>query len=318
MESNNKFGKTVRVAVCTRAPMPGDLETAKEYHVQLVHCPAYTYRWMTPSESTVNSLMSKKQPDAWVFTSRRGVEGWWRIWNRRSHRMSERFLRGVSGDSHSPGGTDRNNSPNITEKADSPDQPCPTHSALIPPVYVVGDKTEEVVRELFGSAASASAASSATSSSACSASSSSSTASASQASPAEVRKAQEQHATALGYRMVLDGIRTAVHFCGVERRPELRDVCRKFDLELAEVEVYRSCAVKNPEPVKGSVDAILFFSPKGVSEFCRLYGLPEGGWEAVAVGPTTAGAVRHETGREPRVASSPSFREMIKLVSSKR
>ncbi len=240
MDKAADFMCNKRVVVSTRPSAPGDVESAQRHDVELVDCPAYYYRWITPSQFVTDTVISEPHPDAWVFTSRRGVEGWWRIWK---------------------------------ELADS---------AEIPPVYVVGEKTRGAFEDNFPKS--------------------------------EIRMADEHNATELGLRMVRDGIGTVAHFCSVDRRSELREICRKFNVEMTEVEVYRSTSVTDPEPVKGPVDAVLFFSPNGVSEFQRLYGLPEGDWQAIAVGPTTAEAVKRVTGRKPRIAPSPSFEEMINLI----
>ena len=188
-------------------------------------------------------------PEAWLFTSRRGVEGWRHVWVNLSE--NEKPLR-------------------------------------IPPAYAVGEGTGMAIREKF--------------------------------EVSDVRSTDEQHGKALAERLMDDGVRSAIHFCGAIRRTELRDVFRKNQVELIEVEVYHRTDImkKDTEIEKvcnaGQVDAILFFSPDGVSGFYRLYALPDGDWTPLAIGPTTADAVRKVTGREPRIAPVPSFREMIRLV----
>lgn len=262
METDSRSKEKQRIVISTRSSTAGDVETARANNIRLVDCPAYYYRWISPSPLIRDAIVSATLPDAWVFTSRRGVEGWWRIWKE---------LSGSQTIGPVDAGSTQQQERSVAE-----------HSFHIPPVYVAGEKTRAAFNDTF--------------------------------SEKDVRMAEEQNGTALARRMVDDGIRSVVHFCSVDRRSELREICRKNRMNFTEVEVYRSCAVTDPEPVSGPVDAVLFFSPNGVSGFQRLYGLPEGGWNAVAVGPTTAEAVRRITGRNPQIAQTPSFGEMIKLV----
>ncbi len=244
-----------RTAISTRRSAPADRELAESYGIRLIDYPARDYRYIMPPNRICESVISRPLPDAWIFSSRRGVEGWWKVWS----------------------------SPPLSLAGDSPPLTRDGAPYQLPLVYAVGDKTQQILKETFG--------------------------------PEEIRKSPEENGETLAKRMAADGIEKVVHFCGTERRTEIREVCRKHNVQLIEVEVYESFPVTDPEPVTETADAILFFSPNGVSGFCQLYGLPAGDWTAIAIGPTTAEAVRHETGREPRVAPVPSFREMIKLAT---
>lgn len=243
--------KTERTVLSTRPSVPDDEAAALANNIRLVTASAWEYRWLTPSRKILDEVLLSL-PDAWVFTSRRGVEGWRRVLDIIADELQ------VSG------------------------------PPKIPAVYAVGDRTAEAVQHLFD--------------------------------VTDVRTTGMQDGAALARRMMEDGVKKAIHFCGAQRRTELRDALRSGQLDFHEVEVYRRTDVQQPDPEieklcqSGQVDAIFFFSPDGVSGFFRLYGLPRGDWIPVAVGPTTAVAVRDETGREPRIARSPSFREMIRLV----
>ena len=260
-KSDRNGKKTV---ISTRPPSPGDQDAVADKDIRLVYYPAWNYRWITPPEYNIRSIINNPQNPAWVFTSRRGVEGWWRVWRKQM----------IGGEY--PG--HRAEAEQKAELAESEED----LETLLPRIYVVGNKTGQEVRRLFHAG--------------------------------EIRKPELQNGHSLAGLLANDNIRSAVHFCSVNRRHELRVLCQEKKISLTEVEVYQGYPVTDPEPVRESADAILFFSPNGVSGFRRLYGLPEGDWKPVAVGSTTARAVREETGREPVIAPEATFSEMIKLV----
>ncbi len=255
------------IVLSTRLASSADVALARKIDIRLIDYPAWIYRWVTPEDWAIGTVLddppSGTKPDAWVFTSRRGVEGWWRALQERSRTRED--IHGVL------------KQPGSTEKISVPDQNS------IPPVYAVGEATAEALRKTFA--------------------------------PDEIRVPKGGDGASLGERLAADGIRHAAHFCGVERRNELADVCRKRNITLTEVELYERRAVIRPKPLNVAFDAIFFYSPDGVSEFCRIYGVPVGKWQAVAIGKTTAEAVRRETGRDPLIPPNPTFEEMIKLVS---
>jgi len=261
-EKPEETGK--KTVISTRPPSPGDQEAVRDKNVRLVYYPAWNYRWITPPESNITPVIRNPLQRVWVFTSRRGAEGWWRIWKKLVE--SGRYP-GIS--------QDASTKDDAAEDGGNADIPLPRF-------YVVGNKTEQEARRLFGAR--------------------------------NIRMSEKHNGHDLARMLVRDNIRNAVHFCSVNRRHELRDVCHENGIILTELEVYQGYPVTDPEPVRESADAILFFSPNGVSGFRRLYGLPDGDWKPVAVGETTARAVREETGREPLVAPEAAFSEMIKLV----
>jgi hydroxymethylbilane synthase len=152
-----------KVVIATRPPAPGDTEMAKSHGIRLVDCPAYYYRWITPSDFIIDPVVTPPLPDAWVFTSRRGVEGWWRIWKNLAGKQEQSTGRSL--------------------------QSVRNYTLKIPHVYVIGDKTEQAFRETFGEG--------------------------------DIRKAEEHNGKALGMRLTGDNIRSAVHFCAVERQNDL-------------------------------------------------------------------------------------------------
>lgn len=272
LESHNIKSGHHRKVVCTRPPEPSDTGTADTHHIRLYYCPVYTYQWVTPSRETFNYVLLNSASSAWVFTSKRGVEGWWRVWNDwvNGYLNAEKSTRNsrLSGSkkSSAPKAAGRNTT---------------IRMGAIPPVYVVGEQTGNAFRNRFPDV--------------------------------DLRLADDPDGAALARQIIRDGIPSIIHFCATHRREELAQLCRDHGMKVTEVEIYRRMEITKPEPLAHKVDAILFFSPDGVKGFYRLYGLPKGDWKAIAIGHTTAEAVKRVTGRTPKIASSPSFEEMIRL-----
>jgi hydroxymethylbilane synthase len=270
-----------RLVISTRTVTSDEVTLARRLGIRLMDYPVWQYRWITPPPHLTATIMAEA-PQAWVFTSRRGVEGWWRVWKEQMKRQRLRDeILGRTGDSEAGAG------PGAEPGAAGQQSGSRSRPASIPRVYAVGETTAQAVRQFFGDAG--------------------------------IRTAGGGDGKSLGEDLAGDDVRSAVHFCAVERRPELAEVCMSRGISLIEAEVYERGPVPDPKPLMTSFDALLFFSPDGVYEFLRIYGEriqgePEGSWKLVAVGQTTAGAIREQTGREPLTASTPSFEEMLKLV----
>lgn len=264
------------LALSTRTVTSPEVALARRSGIRLMDYPVWQYRWVAPPPHLMATIMAEA-PKAWVFTSRRGVEGWWRVWK---EQMKKQVLRNEMIDRAR--GTQAGTAYGAK---DEPGVPGP-HPPSIPRVYAVGETTAQTVRHLFGEV--------------------------------DIRVASTD-GEALGRDLVGDGVARVVHFCAVERRPELARLCMANGIALTEAEVYERRPLSAPKPLRTTFEALLFFSPDGVREFLRIYAerirlMPEGSWKAIAVGQTTAAAFRKQTGREPLTASTPSLEEMLKLV----
>ncbi len=231
--------------ITTRPTRPEEVRHAANAGIRLMDYPAWGYRWSRPDPLPWDRWPDKSKTEAWVFTSWRGVEGWWRIWRELTNN-------------------------------------CTVKKTDLPVIYAIGKKTAQVVGRLFPDS--------------------------------EVVIPHEGYGLAMGHRMAGDGIGSAIHFCGSARRHELAQVCHKYKMDLTELEVYQRCALTDPKPLQTHFDAILFFSPDGVEAFYQQYEVPPGSWKAVAVGRTTAIAVRRIAGKEPLVAKTATFEDMITLI----
>ncbi len=296
-----------RLAISTRALTSGEVSLARQHGVRLMDYPVWQYRWLAPLPHLTATILAE-EPQAWVFTSRRGVEGWWRTWQEqlRKQKLRNEILGKTTQQARGgemPGKT--------TQQARGRD------GMRIPPVYVVGGATADAVRRFFGEAGIREAGTGEEEirvDDVREAGIGEADLTQADIGEADIRVADRGDGESLGEALLRDGVQHAVHFCAVERRTELAEFCMKQGISLTEAEVYQRTPVSNRKPLFTVFDALLFFSPDGVTEFFRIYGVPGGSWRPVAVGQTTAAAIRQETGREPLIAASPSFEEMLKLV----
>jgi len=304
-----------RLAISTRTVTSVEVSLAGQHGIRLMDYPVWQYRWIAPPTHLTATILAE-EPQAWVFTSRRGVEGWWRTWQEQLRKQKLRNeIRGKTSQ-QVPGkeilGKLPEQVPGNEISGKSSQQAQGRDAMRIPPVYAVGDATADAVRRFFGEAGIREA--------------DIRVADDTQADitqenitqdnirQTDIRVAERGDGKSLGEGLLRDGVRNAVHFCAVERRTELAEFCMKHGISLTETEVYQRTPVSNRKPLFTAFDALLFFSPDGVTEFFRVYGVPGGSWRPVAIGHTTAAAIQKETGRKPLIAASPSFEEMLKLV----
>lgn len=109
-------------------------------------------------------------------------------------------------------------------------------------------------------------------------------------------------------------IDSVIYFHGNLSREELATGLRNHDIEVMEVEVYRTIIrpVSLPE---SPVEAILFFSPSAVEGFKRGQGFEDDLPPLFAIGPTTGDALRGETGQEVHLSPRPDTKELLKAVA---
>lgn len=113
-------------------------------------------------------------------------------------------------------------------------------------------------------------------------------------------------------RMILDQrIAALSFFCGNRRRDVLPDTLRAKEVAVREVVVYET--QENAQPLSGSFDGVLFFSPSAVESFfaCNQLSL-----QAVcfAVGATTANAIKSFVKNKTIVAASAGQEQVVASV----
>lgn len=104
----------------------------------------------------------------------------------------------------------------------------------------------------------------------------------------------------LGERLVDDGVREVVFFCGNIRRDELPNKIRSEGGKIEEVVVYET--EQTPAKLTKAYDGILFFSPSAVNAFFST-NKPAKNTVLFAIGKTTEEAIRQNKGRNIIVAN---------------
>ena len=104
----------------------------------------------------------------------------------------------------------------------------------------------------------------------------------------------------LGERLVDDGVKEVVFFCGNIRRDELPNKIRSECGRIEEVVVYET--EETPSKLSKDYDGILFFSPSAVNAFFST-NKPAKSTVLFAIGKTTEEAIRQNKGRNIIVAN---------------
>ncbi|MBB1284863.1 uroporphyrinogen-III synthase [Flavisolibacter sp. BT320] len=104
----------------------------------------------------------------------------------------------------------------------------------------------------------------------------------------------------LGERLIDDGVRDVVFFCGNIRRDELPNKIRSEGGKIEEVVVYET--EQTPATLTKEYDGILFFSPSAVNAFFST-NKPSKSTVLFAIGKTTEEAIRQNKGRNIIVAN---------------
>lgn len=121
--------------------------------------------------------------------------------------------------------------------------------------------------------------------------------------------ATAENAQRLGERLIDDGIREVVFFCGNIRRDELPNKIRSEGGKVEEVVVYET--EETPTKLERMYDGILFFSPSAVQAFFSQ-NKPAKDTTLFAIGKTTAEAIRQHKGRKIVVANVTDKTEMAR------
>lgn len=113
----------------------------------------------------------------------------------------------------------------------------------------------------------------------------------------------------LGERLVDDGVKDVVFFCGNIRRDELPNKIRSEGGKIEEVVVYET--EEKPAKLTRDYDGILFFSPSAVNAFFTS-NKPAKHTVLFAIGKTTEEAIRQQKGRNIVVANKTDKVEMAR------
>jgi len=117
-----------------------------------------------------------------------------------------------------------------------------------------------------------------------------------------------ENAERLAERLVDDGVKKAVFFCGNIRRDELPNKIRSDGGAVEEVIVYQT--IEKPSAVTKEYDGILFFSPSAVNSFFKSNKIPLR-TELFAIGKTTADTLRKYANKKIIVAIVTGKQELV-------
>ncbi|MEN9907773.1 MAG: hypothetical protein RLZZ540_914 [Bacteroidota bacterium] len=98
-------------------------------------------------------------------------------------------------------------------------------------------------------------------------------------------------------------------FSGNKRRDTLPDALKEAGVIFNEIEVYETTLT--PQKIKGSVDAVLFFSPSGVESYLADNKLKNE--ICFCIGETTASALENKT-KNIIIADQPTIEDVIEVV----
>ncbi len=106
-------------------------------------------------------------------------------------------------------------------------------------------------------------------------------------------------------------IDNVIFFCGDQRRDELPDVLRNYDIEVNEITVYQTIAV--PNKINKQYNGILFFSPSAVDSFFKTNTLPQ---QTIlfAIGNTTATAIKKHTTNKIIISDAPGKNNLVRKM----
>jgi uroporphyrinogen-III synthase len=117
-----------------------------------------------------------------------------------------------------------------------------------------------------------------------------------------------ENAERLAERLVDNGVKNAVFFCGNRRRDELPNKIRSEGGTVEEVIVYET--TDQPSTLQREYDGILFFSPSAVNSFFKSNKAPKH-TELFAIGKTTAEAIRQYANRKIIVANVTGKEDLV-------
>jgi len=121
--------------------------------------------------------------------------------------------------------------------------------------------------------------------------------------------ATAENAERLAERLIDDGVKNAVFFCGNIRRDELPNKIRSEGGEVEEVVVYET--EEKPSALTRDYDGILFFSPSAVTSFFKSNKVPKH-TQLFSIGSTTAETLRKYANRKIVVAKTSDKNELAR------
>ena len=120
-----------------------------------------------------------------------------------------------------------------------------------------------------------------------------------------------RNAGELAQKIIIQGIKEIVFFCGDKRREDLPAMLKHAGIILHEVFLYRT--IETPYKIEDEVDAVMLFSPSAVNSFFTLNQL-NNHTVCFAIGQTTADTISEFTENKIIVCESPDQEKMIEKL----
>jgi uroporphyrinogen-III synthase len=121
-----------------------------------------------------------------------------------------------------------------------------------------------------------------------------------------------RNAGELAQKIIIQGIREIVFFCGDKRREDLPALLKHAGIKMDEVFLYTT--KETPVKIDEEMDAILFFSPSAVNSFFTL-NQPNKNTVCFAIGQTTADTISELTDHKVIISETPDQEKMLEMVS---
>ena len=120
-----------------------------------------------------------------------------------------------------------------------------------------------------------------------------------------------RNAGELAQKIIIQGMREIVFFCGDKRREDLPAMLKHAGIKLHEVFLYAT--KETPHRIEEELNAVLFFSPSAVNSFFTLNQLNKN-TVCFAIGQTTADTINEFTDNRIIVCESPDQEKMLEMV----
>jgi uroporphyrinogen-III synthase len=121
-----------------------------------------------------------------------------------------------------------------------------------------------------------------------------------------------ENASGLAQKIVEQGIKEIIFFCGNKRRDELPDVLRSYHINVHEVVVYET--IETPSIATDDLQGLMFFSPSAVTSFFSVNQINKQ-TVCFAIGKTTANTITGYTDNKIIISEYPSQEMMLATVN---
>ena len=125
----------------------------------------------------------------------------------------------------------------------------------------------------------------------------------------------QQDGKHLAELIINEKVRSVIYFHGNISRDEMTNILTENDIEVIEVEVYKTNISPVSMPAE-PVEAILFYSPSAVEGFKQGQGFEDALPPLFAIGHTTAEALEEASGQKVRIANRPDTKVLLQTVST--